>query len=1232
MKSSDSDRHRVVRRGIGKTLLACCILSALLLFPAAAFGAELTEIEPNNDYLTATPLPVDGTLMKAQLNPQYDNDWYAVSLEEGTAYRFRTMPSPDAPSDNPDTYMYLYSSDGETELRRNDDSFDTLFSHFVYAAPTSDTYYVRVRPYGSGTGAYALRVDTTSVVASGEITDAQTGDPIEDAYLELHYWDDGNEQWLFNGYVETNAQGMYWLADSAAHGAGVYELRVSADYYKPATAVVEWDGTNPEVASIALEPVPVVSEGYVLASATQEPVASAYLELHYYSEDDEDWWWNGSHYSDSSGRYKAHDYNEYGPGRYELKTSALRFYSATTEFEWDGDTAIELDILMDGWRPLGSVTMSTVRASLDASGDEGDRGSRSAALSEDGRYVAFITGNAFAEDDDNGETDVYVKDMLTGEVERVSVGTDGTQHDGWVDNAVINADGRYVAFETPFAFDANDTNGTRDVYVYDRENQELVRASVDGEGAEGGRGSRNPSISADGRYIAFVTGNNFAATDTDDGTDVYVKDMVTGDIEHVTVGAIGTRHDWDWVDNPAISADGRYVAFDTFANLDQVGDTNDKRDVYVYDRETQESIRASVDGEGSQGDRGSRSPSISADGRYVAFVTGNAFVADDENGEIDIYVKDMHTAEIGRVSVDSDGMEQAHWTDSPAISGDGRIVVFETGSEFDPNDGNNQTDIYAHDRLSGTTSVVSMAYDRISATNRSYSPAISADGRVVAFDSWADDIVEDDENNRRDVFAALIDVDVPSTDISGIPEGWVSSDVTFTLVAEDGDGSGVATTYYRLGEGAIEVYSAPVTVSAEGVTEVSYWSVDVVGNTEEAQTAEIRIDKTAPVVTTDAESVYGTTAEITFSAEDAVSGLASFVIELDGQVVASDTIMVDEPGEYVIEFEAVDAAGNVNAGTVEFQVLGALVQFSGNDRYQTAILASQRAFPFGADDVVIATGMNWPDALGGSALAGALDGPVLLVPKSALRADVKSEIERLGASRAWVLGGDAAVSQAVSDALAGMDGMAVERIGGDNRYQTAEMIADKVIELLGDDFDGTAFVATGGDFPDALAAGPLAASMKWPLYLANPAVASGGLSSGTLAAMSEIDRTIVLGGTSAVSAATYGQLAEKNPVRLWGADRYATAATVSTWAVANTDLSWANIGIATGANFPDALAGGIAQAKFGGVMLLTQPKSLTAATGSVIKANAGAIETLTYYGGTSAVQQSVRDAIAKLLE
>ena len=305
------------------------------------------------------------------------------------------------------------------------------------------------------------------------------------------------------------------------------------------------------------------------------------------------------------------------------------------------------------------------------------------------------------------------------------------------------------------------------------------------------------------------------------------------------------------------------------------------------------------------------------------------------------------------------------------------------------------------------------------------------------------------------------------------------------------------------------------------------------------------------------------------------------------------------------------------------------VRVDGVDRFKTAVEASRLAFPEDGmcETAVIASGRNFPDALGGSALAGALYGPVLLTEPTALPASVADEIERLGVSNVIIIGGTTAVTDAVKGAIDRLPGVTVERINGVNRYETAAKVAQRTVDELGPNYSGQVLVATGMNFPDALAGAPLAAASGTPIVL----VQKDLVPEDTADVLDSIspETALILGGTSAVSAATQTQLAGMvgDVIRLDGADRYETAAKVAQYGVDGFGLGWDRVAFATGANFPDALAGGAAQGLTGSVVLLTKSTTLEAAPKIKLEDNADQILEVRFFGGLTALTQGVRTAV-----
>lgn len=358
----------------------------------------------------------------------------------------------------------------------------------------------------------------------------------------------------------------------------------------------------------------------------------------------------------------------------------------------------------------------------------------------------------------------------------------------------------------------------------------------------------------------------------------------------------------------------------------------------------------------------------------------------------------------------------------------------------------------------------------------------------------------------------------------------------------------------------------------------------------------------------------------------AVYNEAAAAWEYAGRAETADGIVAWH--DHRLEDPAVNEDGVDNADDLYAMFLRpvetAYTPLEGDDRFETAVQVSEDTFPEGADTVIIATGRNFPDALAGSSLAGAYGAPVLLVGGDVPDA-VATEIDRLGASTVFILGGEEAVSGAVEDELAGMD-LDVARLGGANRFETANLIAEETLSVMGEAWDGTAFVATGYDYPDALSAGALSAYAGYPIFLGGP----DGVSLDTEAAMDDLGVTLalVLGGPDVIALDNAEGV--KTTV-LAGADRYETAVVVAEFGSDELGLSWTPFALATGDRFPDALTAGAAQGIKGGTLLITPTAALDPAIAAAIDAHASEIWEVDYIGGLLAISQNVRDAVDGLL-
>jgi beta propeller repeat protein len=312
----------------------------------------------------------------------------------------------------------------------------------------------------------------------------------------------------------------------------------------------------------------------------------------------------------------------------------------------------------------------------------------------------------------------------------------------------------------------------------------------------------------------------------------------------------------------------------------------------------------------------------------------------------------------------------------------------------------------------------------------------------------------------------------------------------------------------------------------------------------------------------------------------------------------------------------------------------------GPTRYETAAKASEHAYRSvvpedreGRRTVVLATGRNWPDALGASALAGVLDAPVLITQPDYVPQAVLDEIARLDADRVIFAGGEDVVTPAVQTELAAAGIATFERLAGPTRYETADAVAYRTVTLQGGSYDGTAFVATGLDFPDALAAAPIAGAKGWPIFLAGPS----GITQNSWAVLQTIgvQKVHILGGEGAVSAAVeqdlVGRLGAANVERHAGPTRYETAVEVADFGIGEVGMQWDELAIATGENFPDALTGGALQARTHSVLLLTRGDTLPAAAGVKLADWRDYIARVSYLGGQDVVAPAVRGEVAQIL-
>ena len=537
----------------------------------------------------------------------------------------------------------------------------------------------------------------------------------------------------------------------------------------------------------------------------------------------------------------------------------------------------------------GAAAGDTTRVSVASDGTEGNNLAASPFISADGRYVVFSSraSNLVPGDTNhapNGDLaqDIFVRDRDADndgvmdepeatKTERVSVDSSGNEANGSSAVGSISANGRFVAF-TSWATNLvpGDTNGdpngnpASDIFVHDRQTGTTERVSVNSSETEANSYSHFSSISADGRYVAFQSNaNNLAAGDPLLDADIYVRDRQAGTTELVSVGS------GNWPEyGSSISADGRYVAFFSGSTRLVAGDANGRPDVFVRDlvNKTTERIRAEC---ATFSCSFQSTASISADGRYVAFESdASDLVAGDSdtNGRPDVFVHDRQAGTTQRVSVAGCASEANGDSLSPRVSPDGRYVAFQSSATNLVNgDTNGFTDVFVRDLVDKTTQRVSVSDSGTQANGGSVSASINASGVYVAFYSGATNLVGGDTNGFTDVFVhergkapqPSSDCVAPTTTSTLSPQpnaaGWNNSDVTVTLNATDTGGSGLKETNYSINDGAsttVQQNSVQIPVTNEGATTISYQSTDNAGNVEPEQTLTVKIDKSAPRVST----------------------------------------------------------------------------------------------------------------------------------------------------------------------------------------------------------------------------------------------------------------------------------------------------------------------------------------------------------------------------------------------
>ncbi len=419
------------------------------------------------------------------------------------------------------------------------------------------------------------------------------------------------------------------------------------------------------------------------------------------------------------------------------------------------------------------------RISVNANGEEANGESGSAVASRDGRYIVFASAATnLVEGDANSHPDVFLKDRETGEVELISVATDGTQGDGWSGESFgsgarrmdVTPNGRFVVFESEATnlTPATPSSALTSVFLRDREMQttELISFSADGTPSSAFTNG-SVAVSDDGNLVLYLTGDASYDTGADvTFIDALVHNRVDGSTSIVNLNdageqsAPGGNANSNNIVLTDITGDGRFVVFHTRAPNLVDNDTNDAQDVFLRDLLDITTQRVSVASDGTEGDSVSEWPSIGANGRYVLFRSrASTFSPNAEPEEVGLYVHDLQDGTVQRLAME-DGSGLGTVPAMPDIvmgrniSADGRFVVFGSSMEtISENDANDSRDVFRIERATGEITLLSEGLTGSSGNGDSSNITISEDGRIAVFESDAGDLVEGDTNGVQDIFA-----------------------------------------------------------------------------------------------------------------------------------------------------------------------------------------------------------------------------------------------------------------------------------------------------------------------------------------------------------------------------------------------------------------------------------------------------------------------------------------------
>lgn len=564
------------------------------------------------------------------------------------------------------------------------------------------------------------------------------------------------------------------------------------------------------------------------------------------------------------------------------------------------------------------------RASVSNTQAQANGNSYLVASSPDGRYVVFDSmASNLVPGDNNRQRDVFIRDRSLGTIERVSVGHAGIESPYLSRIPSVSDDGRYVSFETFGPLLPGSSVHVFQVYRRDRVNGVTELVSASSSGVAGNSLSSRSSLSADGRYVLFYSrANNLVAGDNNGVQDVFLKDMQTGALETISLAPSGVRGNGDSFE-AAMSSDARFISFTSMATNLTGSTVARQRHVYLRDRQTSTTRLLSKSSTGSLANQPVFSPALSDDGRYIVFYSKASNLTSGTSGsKVQVFLHDVENSTTVLLSRNAAGSEGTDFSYSPSISADGRFVAFTSfASNLVSGDSNGVSDVLLLDRQNNETTIISQSESGQLGNGAVIGvPALSRSGNSVAFSTYADNLIESDTNNVADIFVHDRVTNAIPVANAGIDQQLQCSGVQ-TPVSLDGrastDADGDALNYAWSLPGGQQngaVITVPLAVGAHTAT----LNVDDQRGGVSSDSVSIAIsDTTAPSLVLaaekilEAESKAGSHYKLNAISSDLCSGVSlSF----------SPTMDIYPLGETLVNVSATDSNGNTTQASQRVRV------------------------------------------------------------------------------------------------------------------------------------------------------------------------------------------------------------------------------------------------------------------------------------------------------------------------